>query len=154
MVGYMLENTLSDFGSVSRGICETDADGNLTGVVERTHIIKENGKILYKDENGELCPISGKSKVSMNMFGFTPDYFDYSNEYFPTFLRENASNLKAEFYIPLMVNELISAKKAKMRVLSSDAKWFGVTYKEDRPDVVAKLGALIKAGVYPEKLWK
>lgn len=153
MVGYMLENTLSDFGSVSRGICSTDAEGDLTTVVERTQIYREDGQIVYK-ENEQVYPISGKSPVSMNMFGFTPDYFEYSQAYFPTFLKGNEANLKAEFFIPLMVNRLISSGTAKMRVLSSDAKWFGVTYKEDKPDVVAKLDALIAAGVYPKNLWE
>lgn len=154
MVGYMLQNTLSDFGSVSRGICETNEKGNLTDIVERTYIVKEGDKVLYRDENGDMKPIDPKSKVSMNMFGFTSDYFKYSQEYFPKFLKENAANLKAEFFIPLMVNELISAGTAEMKVLSSDAKWFGVTYKEDKPAVVAKLNALIEKGVYPAKLWE
>ncbi|MCD7962356.1 MAG: nucleotidyltransferase [Rikenellaceae bacterium] len=154
MVGYMLENTLSEHGSVSRGICETDANGNLTNVVERTYIIKEGDKVLYRDENEEMKEIDPKSKVSMNMFGFTPDYFNYSQEYFPKFLSENKENLKAEFFIPLMVNELISTDKAEMKVLSSEAKWFGVTYKEDKPAVIEKLNGLIAAGVYPQKLWE
>ncbi|MCC8088605.1 MAG: nucleotidyltransferase [Rikenellaceae bacterium] len=154
MVGYMLENTLSEHGSVSRGICETDSNDNLTNVVERTYIIKEGDEVLYKDENDILKPIDAKSKVSMNMFGFSPDYFDYSKDYFPKFLKENQSNLKAEFFIPLMVNELISSGKAEMKVLSSDAKWFGVTYKEDKPAVIEKLNGLIEKGVYPQKLWK
>ena len=153
MVGYRLENTLSDFGSVSRGICATDAEGNLTDVVERTYIVREGDRILYRDERENLVPISGDSLVSMNMFGFTPDYFRYSADYFPEFLREKTDNPKAEFFIPLMVNRLISSGKASMRVLSSEAKWFGVTYKEDRPAVVEKLRALIAADVYPENLW-
>ena len=152
MVGYRLENTLSDFGSVSRGICATDAEGNLTDVVERTYIVREGDRILYRDERENLVPISGDSLVSMNMFGFTPDYFRYSADYFPEFLREKTDNPKAEFFIPLMVNRLISSGKASMRVLSSEAKWFGVTYKEDRPAVVEKLRALIAADVYPENL--
>ncbi len=153
MVGYRLKNTLSDFGSVSRGICSADAADNLTTVVERTHIEKQGDGIFYKDEAGAMQPISGESIVSMNMFGFTPDYFRYSQDYFPEFLKENSKNLKAEFFIPLMVNRLILQGKATMKVLSCEAKWFGVTYKEDKPDVVARLNKLIAAGVYPENLW-
>ena len=153
MMGYKIYNTLSEHGSVSRGICETDAAGNLTGMVERTQIFNEGGRIFYRDEAGDH-DLSAESLVSMNMFGFTPDYFRYSEEYFPAFLKENEKNPKAEFFIPLMVNRLTNEGKAEMRVLSSEAKWFGVTYKEDKPAVVAKLKALIDGGIYPENLWE
>jgi len=153
MMGYKINNTLSEHGSVSRGICAMDAEGNLTDMVERTKIFKTGDRIYYQDETGDH-DLSPESLVSMNMFGFTPDYFRYSEEYFPRFLTENASNLKAEFFIPLMVNKLIKADKATMKVLSSDAKWFGVTYKEDKPAVIAKLNALIEAGKYPKNLWE
>ena len=153
MMGYKIHNTLSDHGSVSRGVCTTDADGNLTDMVERTKIFKTGDRIFYRDETGDH-DLPADSLVSMNMFGFTPDYFRHSEAYFPEFLAGNATNLKAEFFIPLMVNRLITGGTATMRVLSSDAKWFGVTYKEDKPAVVAKLNALIKAGKYPENLWE
>ena len=153
MMGYKIFNTLSDHGSVSRGVCETDAEGDLTDMVERTQIFKEGDRIFYRDETGDH-DLSPDTLVSMNMFGFTPDYFRYSAEYFPQFLTENAANLKAEFFIPLMVNRLIKQGKATMKVLSSDAKWFGVTYKEDKPAVVSKLNALIEAGRYPKNLWE
>ena len=154
MVGYHIQNTLSDYGAVSRGICEVGPDGNLVSMVERTHIEKVDGKIEYKDEAGNMQPLAPDALVSMNMFGFTPDYFAYSDDYFKTFLKDNESNLKAEFYIPTMVNVLISSGKARMKVLSTTAQWFGVTYKEDKPTVVAKVKALIDAGVYPANLWK
>ncbi|MDR2936446.1 MAG: nucleotidyltransferase [Rikenellaceae bacterium] len=154
MVGYRLKNTLSDFGSVSRGICSAAAAGNLASVVERTHIEKQGDRIFYKDEAGTPQPVSGESIVSMNMFGFTPDYFRYSQDYFPEFLKENSNNPKAEFFIPLMVNRLTSNGTAVMKVLSCEARWFGVTYKEDKPDVVARLNKLIATGVYPASLWK
>lgn len=154
MVGYQVKNTLSDFGAVSRGICEVDASGNLVSVVERTHIEKTNGSVAFKDENGVMQPLDPEAPVSMNMFGFTPDYFAYSQDYFKTFLRENIANLKAEFYIPTMVNKLIHDGSSQMRVLRTDAQWFGVTYKEDRPSVVAKIQALVDAGRYPANLWK
>jgi NDP-sugar pyrophosphorylase family protein len=153
MMGYKIHNTLSEHGSVSRGICETDAAGNLTDMVERTKIFNTGGRIFYQDETGDH-DLPADALVSMNMFGFTPDYFRHSETYFPTFLKENEKNLKAEFFIPLMVNKLINDGVAEMKVLSSDAKWFGVTYKEDKPAVIAKLNALIAAGKYPANLWE
>lgn len=153
MMGYKINNTLSEHGSVSRGICTMDAAGNLADMVERTKIFKEGGRIYYQDETGDH-DLPADSLVSMNMFGFTPDYFRYSAKYFPKFLTENATNLKAEFFIPLMVNKLIKDGTATMKVLSSDAKWFGVTYKEDKPAVVAKLNELIASGKYPANLWR
>ena len=154
MVGYELKNTLSDYGSVSRGICSVDSNGNLTSMVERTSIERINGKIVFKDENGEMRPLDGKAPVSMNMFGFTPDYFDYSEKYFSSYLKDNIDNPKSEFYIPTMVNKLVNDGTAQMRVLHCPAQWFGVTYKEDRPAVVERIRKLIAAGNYPEKLWK
>lgn len=154
MVGYLLKNTLSDFGSVSRGVCTADQDGNLVSIVERTHIEKAGDKVLYKDENGDMKEICKETIVSMNMFGFTPDYFKYSEEYFVQFLKENKSNLKAEFFIPLVTNNLINSNTVSLKVLSSTAEWFGVTYKEDRPDVESKINALIASGRYPTKLWE
>ncbi len=153
MVGYLLKNTLSDFGSVSRGICTVGQDGNLVDMVERTHIEKDGASALYKDDNGDLQPIDVDTIVSMNMFGFTPDYFVESEEVFKTFLTERGSELKSEFFIPLVVNKLTNSGKATLKVLSSDAEWFGVTYQEDRPMVVAKLESLVAAGKYPAKLW-
>lgn len=153
MVGYQLKNTLSDFGSVSRGVCEVDAMGDLVSMVERTSIGRNDGKIAYKDGD-KYYALGENTPVSMNLFGFTPDYFAHSKEYFKAFLNDNTTNLKAEFYIPSMVNKLVSDGVSKMRVLTTDSQWFGVTYKEDRPTVVAKIQALIDSGVYPAKLWK
>ncbi|MFI3322661.1 MAG: sugar phosphate nucleotidyltransferase [Rikenellaceae bacterium] len=153
MVGYLLKNTMSDFGSVSRGVCTADADGNLVDIVERTHIEKVEGGAAYKDENGDMQPISVETIVSMNMFGFTPDFFEYSENIFKTFLTERGSELKSEFFIPLAVNELTANGTVTLEVLSSTAEWFGVTYKEDRPFVVEKLVKLMESGVYPQKLW-
>ncbi|MFI3267824.1 MAG: sugar phosphate nucleotidyltransferase [Rikenellaceae bacterium] len=154
MVGYQVKNTLSEYGSVSRGVCTANESGDLVSIVERTQIEKNGGQIVFKDDNGEFTPIEGDSLVSMNFFGFTPDYFEYSDELFGSFLTENSANLKAEFFIPLVTNTLINSGKATLKVLSSDAKWFGVTYKEDRPQVVKQLTDLINAGFYPEKLWE
>ena len=144
--------TLSESGSVSRGICETDSEGFLTSVVERTQIERRDGQVMYKD--GETwVAVDENTPVSMNMWGFTPDYFRHSEDYFIGFLRENAGNIKAEYFIPLMVNYLITNKISTVKVLDTTAKWFGVTYAEDRPSVVAQIRALIDAGEYPEKLF-
>lgn len=154
MVGYQVKNTLSEFGAVSRGVCEVNELGNLTGMVERTKIERdEAGLVHFEDECGVMQPLAEEAPVSMNMFGFTPDYFAHSEEYFSTYLSENITNPKSEFYIPTMVNKLILDGTSTMRVLRCDAQWFGVTYKEDRPDVVARIASLVEAGVYPVKLW-
>lgn len=153
MVGYEVRKTLSDNGTVSRGICEVDADGYLSGMVERTKIERQNGKIVFIEEDG-THPLEENSPVSMNLFGFTPDYFGESKELFKKFLTENSANLKAEYFIPLAVNQLVKQGKAKLKVLNTTSDWFGVTYKEDRPETVAKVQKLIADGVYPEKLWK
>lgn len=154
MVGYRVGNTLSESGSVSRGICEMDENSYLTNVVERTYIIRDkDGKIKYKEDNGDLVSIEENTPVSMNMWGFTSDYFDFSEREFRKFYEENKSNLKAEFFIPLVVNNLIVSGEATCEVLDTPSKWFGVTYSEDRPSVVSKFSSLVKEGFYPEKLW-
>lgn len=155
MVGFRVENTLSENGTVARGICSKDAEGNLTTVVERTEIMRVNGPVCYKDEQGEWVPVEDNTPVSMNMWGFTPDYFEYSEAYFKEFLSDpkNMENLKAEFFIPLMVNKLINDKTATVNVLDTTSKWFGVTYAADRDDVVARIQKLIDEGVYPNKLF-
>ena len=155
MVGYRVGNTLSESGTVSRGICETNEEGLLTSVVERTQIgWNADHKVYYVDENGADQVISENTPVSMNMWGFTPEYFDYSEEYFINFAKANEGNLKAEFYIPLLVNDLVNSGTAKLKVLDTPAKWFGVTYAADRQGVVDKIAALVAAGEYPEKLFK
>lgn len=153
MVGYRVGNTLSESGSVARGICGTNEEGYLTTVVERTEIMRVNGPVCYKDEKGEWVAIEDNTPVSMNMWGFTPDYFKYSEDYFMEFLKENRENLKAEYYIPLMVNKLVNDGTARVKVLDTTAKWFGVTYAADRQSVVDKIQALVDAGEYPAKLF-
>ena len=153
MVAYKLRNTLSEFGTVSRGVCTQDENNYLKTIVERTSIAKTKDGAAFSDEEGSH-PLDLDTLVSMNFFGFTPDFFEHSKEGFKKFLEGPAqTNIKAEFFIPLMVNELINSDEAKLRVLSSDAAWFGVTYKEDKPDVVAKVQSLIDRGVYPNNLW-
>lgn len=153
MVGYRVGNTLSESGSVARGVCETNAEGYLTTVVERTAIERIDGKVSFKDESGVMQTIGDNTPVSMNMWGFTPDYFAYSEEFFKAYLKENISNLKCEYFIPLMVNKLINDGTARVKVLDTTSKWFGVTYADDRQGVVDKIQALVDAGEYPAKLF-
>jgi hypothetical protein len=155
MVGYRVGNTLSENGTVSRGVCSKDACDNLTDVVERTEIVRHDDGIQYKDDNNVWVTVPENTPVSMNVWGFTPDYFDYSVENFKTFLSDpkNKENKKAEFFIPSLVNKLIHDKTATVKVLDTTSKWFGVTYAADRPGVVAKIKDLVDQGVYPAKLF-
>lgn len=153
MMGYVLKNTISEHGFVSRGECRVDDNGNLAGITERTHIEKINGKLQFK-EDGVFKPISDQTTVSMNFFGFTPRYFELSEHLFLDFLKDNSSDLKAEFFIPLVVNHLIVNNKGTMKVLNSDARWFGVTYKEDKDYVTNEIQELKKKGEYPDLLWQ
>ena len=155
MVGFRVGNTLSDSGTVSRGVCENDENNHLTSVVERTKIQRFDGVVKYLDENDEWVAIPDTTPVSMNFWGFTPDYFAHSVEFFKTFLSDpaNMSNLKSEFFIPLMVDKLIKDGVATCEVLDTTSKWFGVTYPEDRPGVVEKFQKLADDGVYPEKMF-
>lgn len=156
MVGYKLANTLSDYGTVSRGECVVDEEGYLTGMTERLGVRRtEDGSVVYDSENGPQR-IDEQATVSMNMFGFTPDYFRRSELLFRDFLSkaENMENLKSEFYIPMAVNHFIADGSARLRVLSCDSQWFGVTYKEDKPEVVARIAALIESGEYPATLFR
>ena len=155
MVGFRVGNTLSENGTVARGICSKDDNENLTTVVERTEIMRVDGRVCYKDEQGEWVAVDDNTPVSMNMWGFTPDYFEYSEEYFKEFLSDpkNMENLKAEFFIPLMVNKLIVEGTASVRVLDTTSKWFGVTYAADRQGTVDRIQQLINENVYPEKLF-
>ena len=155
MVGFRVGNTLSESGTVSRGICGTNADNLLTSVVERTKIQRIDGEVKYIDDNGEWTATPDTTPVSMNFWGFTPDYFAYSKEFFKAFLSDpkNMENLKSEFFIPLMVDKLINDGTATVEVLDTTSKWFGVTYPEDRQSVVDKIQALVDAGEYPAKLF-
>ena len=155
MVGYAVNKTLSENGTVSRGVCGINEEGFLTSIVERTKIERNaEGTIVFHDL-GEDEALEEETPVSMNLFGFTPDYFAHSEEYFKGFLSspEVQTNLKAEFFIPLMVNKLVGEGTSKLKVLSTTANWFGVTYQADKPQLVAKIEELIEAGVYPRNLW-
>ena len=155
MVGFRVGNTLSENGTVARGVCSTDENGLLTTVVARTEIMRVEGKVSYKDEEGQWVAIEDNTPVSMNMWGFSPDYFDYSEKYFKDFLADekNRTNLKAEFFIPLMVNKLVNDKTATVKVLDTTSKWFGVTYSADREGTVERIQSLVNEGVYPSKLF-
>ena len=153
MVGFRICNTLSENGSVARGVCSKNEQELLTGVVERTEIMRVNGDICYKDEEGNWTAVGEQTPVSMNFWGFTPDYFKYSEEQFVDFLKENADKPKAEYFIPLVVDNLINSGTATCEVLDTTAKWFGVTYAADRPATVEKIQSLVDAGEYPNKLF-
>jgi choline kinase len=153
MVGYPVGKTLSQFGAVSRGVCQLDADSLLVDVVERTQIQRNETGIAYKNEDGGFVNIDDNSIVSMNFWGFTPSFFGYLKHGFEAFILQNAGNLKAEFYIPSVVNDLIKSKTASVRVLRCGEQWFGMTYKEDRELVVKSIRNLVRMGVYPENLW-
>ena len=153
MIGFRVGKTLSEGGSVARGVCEANQEGYLTSVVERTAIERIDGDICFVNENGKVCILNEHAPVSMNMWGFTPDYFAYSEEYFKEFLRANRDNPKSEFFIPLMVNELVTKNSARVKILDTTSEWFGITYAKDRQDVVDKIQALVDAGEYPDKLF-
>lgn len=154
MVGFRVGNTMTENGSVARGVCSTSEQGELTGVVERTAIsYNDNKEIVFNDENGVEQKLQPNTPVSMNLWGFTPDYFEYSEREFRKFLDKDINTPKAEFFIPLCIDTLIHNGEATVKVLDTDSKWFGVTYAADRPDVVTKLAALHDAGVYPASMF-
>ena len=153
MVGFRVGNTMTENGSVARGVCETK-DGLLSSIVERTAIsYDKNHDIVFTDENGVEQHLAPTTPVSMNLWGFTPDYFDYSEREFVKFLEKDINTPKAEFFIPLVVDTLINSGEATVKVLDTDSKWFGVTYAADRPGVVAKFAELHDNGTYPSKLF-
>jgi hypothetical protein len=154
LVGYQVGNTMSEHGSVSRGICIADANGFLQSVTECTNIQYKDGGIAYTDAAGSFVFLDPATLVSMNFWGFTPEYFKQTEPMFREFVLSNSDSLKAEFYIPSAIDALIKSSDASVMCLRSNAKWFGVTYKDDKPLVIEKLAKLIKDGIYPAKLWK
>ena len=154
MVGYKLENTLTEYGYVSRGVCSIGSDGNLAGVDERLKIMWRDGKVQYEDEEG-WHEVSADDTVSMNFWGFTPSILKEIEDEFPVFLNAALEKdpLKSEYLLPRKVDELLKEGKATVKVLSTDDRWFGVTYKEDREHVIAAVRAMKDKGLYPEKLW-
>jgi len=152
IIGYQIGKTLSDFGAVSRGVCKVSTDGNLEEIVERTKIYQEDGIIVYEEENKKY-PLDFETPVSMNFWGFTPAVFKVTEDLFRTFALENKDKPKAEFFIPLIGENLVKSNTAAFKVIPTASQWFGVTYKEDKPFVQASIDQLIKDGAYPEKLW-
>jgi hypothetical protein len=153
MVGFVLRNTLSEFGSVARGVCETSPEGLLTGVTECTGIVRSRTGATAPGPDGTTLQFTGDESVSMNMWGFTPALFAQLKTEFGEFLKTRGGEEKSECYIPSVVNDLLRTGQARARVLRTNAPWFGVTYREDRPFVVAGIGKLIARGDYPGKLW-
>ena len=156
IVGFELDNTLSESGGVSRGICSYDAEGHLTDIAEHLNILREEDGVVRGDNstNGVRVELEAKALCSMNMWGFTPDYFAKSEAIFEAFLEKNIGELKKEFYIPFAIDCMIKSGEARWDVLSTPSRWFGVTYKEDRPAVVAKFQEFADTGVYPTPLYK
>ena len=152
IVGYKIGNTLSENGSVSRGVCQTDAFGNMSEINERTKVYPKNGGIVYEQDGLEF-PLDAATPVSMNFWGFTPDVFKITETLFVDFVAKNKENPKAEFFIPLIADHLIKNNLATFKVIPTDAKWFGVTYKEDKEIVQENINKLVADGIYPAKLW-
>ena len=157
MVGYRLKNTVTDNGHVSRGVCELDPEKHLVAINERTRIEKRNGGIAYSEDDGETwISLDPDTLVSMNMWGFTQSMMEEIRRGFPGFLEKGLSEnpMKCEYYLPSVVSGLLAEDRASVTVLESEDKWYGVTYKEDKPVVVAAIQALKDAGIYPQHLWK
>ncbi|NOX66813.1 MAG: nucleotidyltransferase [Chlorobi bacterium] len=153
LIGFRLRNTLSEFGSVSRGVCKVNEQNYMTSIVEIKEIKIENNGFVYKDDNGEWQSLTGDENVSMNMFAFKTSVFEKFEKHFREFLKENNGNLKSEFYIPTTVDALINNGEVKVKVLESNASWFGLTYAEDKPIARDKMKKLIDKGLYPPRLW-
>jgi NDP-sugar pyrophosphorylase family protein len=152
MVGYLLEQTLSEHGSVARGVCKIRENGLLEAVNEMTKLVSVPGGVENQEKNNEPVKLTGRERVSMNMWGFTPQLFDALAERFPQWLERNVRNSKAEWYIPFVVDELVKEGQADVVVLPTESSWFGVTYREDKPRVVDAIQKLVDAGIYPEQL--
>lgn len=153
LVGFILRNTLSEHGHVARGICACDEKHLLQDVIERTKILKRGDAAVFLDEDEQEHPLTGDEWVSMNMWGFTPSFFDLARESFHAFLEAHGQEEKSECYIPSVVDQLIKTNKADCRLLPTASPWFGVTYREDKPQVVANIRQLVTDGQYPESLW-
>ena len=153
MAGFVLRNTLSDFGSVARGVCRVSGSGYLESVVEMMKIERDGDRAKNTDSNGVTTLLEGNEAVSMNMWGFTPRIFPQLEERFLRFLELHGTEDKSECYIPSVVNDLVEAGEARVKVLRTHDSWFGVTYREDRPHVVENINRLIRSGAYPERLW-
>lgn len=153
MIGYEIAKTLSDFGSVSRGVCKVSHDGYLEEIIERTKVLRDGEAVAY-EEDGKHYPLALDTRVSMNFWGFTPEVFKLAEELFSEFAVAHQHDPKSEFFIPIIVETLLNSEKADFKVVPTGSTWFGVTYKEDKPVVQASIDELIREGIYPENLWK
>ncbi|HUR10181.1 MAG TPA: sugar phosphate nucleotidyltransferase [Flavitalea sp.] len=153
IIGYELLKTLSENGTVNRGVCEVDKKGDLTAIKERLNIAKKDGKIVC-DDNQQPKELPLNAQVSMNFWCFEPSIFEYSQQLFKSFLEDNRANPKAEFFIPIVGDRFIADDAGTIKVIPTSAQWFGVTYKEDAPEVRRELNELVQKGEYPEKLWE
>ena len=153
MVGFILRNTLSDFGSVARGVCRVSSDNYLLRIEELTNIERDGNGAKNTSPDGSVTRLCGDEPVSMNYWGFSPHIFPQLRQVFQRFLEKSGKEMKTESYIPMAVGELVSDGEAKVKVLQSRDPWFGVTYREDRPRVVDSIRALVDAGKYPNPLW-
>jgi len=157
LMGFQVDKTLSEYGSVSRGVCKVDENGNMTEIVERTKVyFKEvdGEKRIFFEEDGQETELPSNARVSMNFWGFTPAVFDKTLQLFKSFVEANHENPKSEFFIPLVADELIRENEATFKVIPTSEKWFGVTYKEDKPIVQESISKLVQDGIYPENLWQ
>jgi NDP-sugar pyrophosphorylase family protein len=152
IIGFQIDKTLSEYGSVSRGVCKVDDKGNMVEINERTQVYFKDGGVVY-EEGGVETPLPTDTRVSMNFWGFSPAIFKQSEPIFKKFVEANENNPKAEFFIPLVADELIKSGEASFKVIPTSSKWFGVTYKEDKPIVQKNISDLVNSGVYPENLW-
>jgi NDP-sugar pyrophosphorylase family protein len=153
IIGYELAKTLSEHGSVSRGVCEVDGNGNLVGIFERIKIYRDNGTMVYEDADGSKHEVAEQAKASMNFWCFHPSIFEFIESGFKKFLDENIGNMKSEYLIPFVADQWVKAGKGVIKVIPTSAQWFGVTYKEDAPVVQRSLNEQVASGAYPNKLW-
>ncbi len=154
LIGYQLDKTLSEHGYVSRALCEIDKEGFLISIIERTHIFRKDASVVYEDEQGTLHSVKDNPLVSMNMMGFTPAIFPALQRYFMDFLQTEGQNVKAEFFLPSVLNRLIHSDHTRVQIIPTNESWFGVTYKEDKAIVKDKIRQLIEKSLYPPRLWK
>ncbi|MFC2089687.1 sugar phosphate nucleotidyltransferase [Bacteroidota bacterium] len=153
VLGFTLSKTVSEYGSVARGVCEADENDYLTGIVERTKIFSKEGRIYNEEEDGSQLDFTPDTKVSMNLFGFMPDIFNNIEAQFETYISKNINSAKAEFFIPYVADHLIKSRDGSFKVLGTPESWFGVTYQEDKPFVLDMIKNLVETGIYPSPLW-
>jgi hypothetical protein len=153
LVGFKAVNTLSEHGGVSRATCESDREGFLETITERHGMLRDGDHIVYDGKDGRPVQIPSDTIVSMNQMGFTPSVFEYFSEYFVSFMQHEGNDLKAEFALPTALNQVIADGEEKVKILKTNASWFGVTYREDKPRVQSKIRELVETGAYPENLW-